>query len=83
MAEILPFPIVRRRDFVERQALRAAELSPNAGERHIRNQIQVQIDAMRRKGISEELITREVRCFERAVRAALWRTVLTTPGGGL
>jgi hypothetical protein len=36
---------------------------------------------MRRKGIDEDLITREMKYMESAVRAALWRTVMNTPGG--
>src|SRR5262249_1860933 len=55
-AEVVPFPYIHRRVFIERQALRAAELNPDAGERHVKNQVQVQIDAMRRRGIGEELI---------------------------
>lgn len=81
-AEVVPFPYIHRRVFIERQALRAAELNPDAGERHVRYQIQVQIDAMRRRGIGEELILREARCLETAIRAALWRTVMGAPGGG-
>ncbi|MFK4538008.1 hypothetical protein ABIA00_006191 [Bradyrhizobium ottawaense] len=82
MAQLIPFPYIHRRAFIERQASRAAELNPDAGERHVRTQIQIQVDAMRRKGISEDLILREVRCMETAIRAALWRTVMDAPGGG-
>ncbi|WP_410712066.1 DUF6074 family protein [Bradyrhizobium sp. BEA-2-5] len=81
-ARVIPFPITRRHSFIERQACRAAELSPDAGERHIRNQVQIQVDAMRRRGIGEDLIAREARCMETAIRAALWRTVIDAPRGG-
>jgi hypothetical protein len=76
-AIVVPFPYVHRRVFIERQALRAAELNPCAGERHLQYQVQVQIDAMRRRGICEALICREARCLEAAMRAALRRTVDT------
>jgi hypothetical protein len=81
MAEILPFPIVRRQAFILRQALRAADLNQQAGERHIQHQVKCQVDAMRRKGVSEDLIALEARCMESAIRAALWETVINSPGG--
>jgi hypothetical protein len=81
MAEIIPFPLARRHAFIQKQANRAAELNADSGERHIQHQIQCQADAMRRKGIDEDLITREMKYMESAVRAALWRTVMNTPGG--
>jgi hypothetical protein len=80
VAVVVPFPYVRRRVFIERQASRAAELNPEAGDRHVRYQVQVQVDAMRRRGIGEELILREARCLENAIRAALWRTSRNAPG---
>ncbi|MET4041753.1 hypothetical protein ABIC03_003444 [Bradyrhizobium sp. RT6a] len=80
-ARIVPFPYIHRRAFIERQAMRAAELNADAGERHVRHQVQIQVDAMRRKGIGEELILREARCMETAIRTALWRTVMDAPGG--
>jgi hypothetical protein len=83
MAEIVPFPVVRRQAFIQRQAARAAELNQHAGERHIQQQVKVQVDAMRRKGIPEDLIALEVRCMESAIRAALWKAVMSTPGGAL
>lgn len=81
-AVVVPFPYSRRRVFIERQASRAAELNSDAGDRHVRYQVQVQIDAMRRRGIGEELIAREAKCLENAIRAALWRTLGKAPEGG-
>lgn len=75
MCAIVPFPIERRRGLIERQARRYTELNPDAGERHVAHQVQVQADAMRRKGISEDLIERECRCYENAIRALLARAV--------
>lgn len=68
---VVPFPLARRRDMIERQARRYTELNPDAAERHIANQVKIQADAMRRKGIDEALIERECRCFEGAIRALL------------
>jgi uncharacterized protein DUF6074 len=72
-AVVVPFPLVRRRPFIERQAARVAELNHDAGERHIAYQLEVQAAAMRRKGVNEDLIASELRCMERAIRASLWR----------
>lgn len=81
-AEVLPFPRARHARFVARQAVRAAELAPAASERHIALQIKIQADAMARRGIASDLIEREARCLELAIRAALWRAVMSGPGGG-
>jgi hypothetical protein len=58
---------------IRRQGEYAAELKPDAAERHIRTQLKIQGDAMRRKGIEEDLIARELRCMETAIRALLMR----------
>ena len=74
-AVIVPFPIVRRCDFIVRQANRAFELNGNASERHIQMQIKIQADAMRRKGIGEAFINREISSMETAIRSMLLRTL--------
>jgi hypothetical protein len=73
-AAVLPFPLAKRRDMVQRQARRYTELNPDAAERHIEYQVQVQAAAMRRKGIAEDLIERECRSFENAIRELLIRS---------
>jgi Family of unknown function (DUF6074) len=73
MVEVIPFPLTRRRAFIERQAARVAELNRDAGERHIAHQLEVQAASMKRKGVAEGRIDVELRCMERAVRASLWR----------
>jgi Family of unknown function (DUF6074) len=80
MAEVIPFPLTRRRTFIERQAGRVAELNHDAGERHIAHQLNVQAVAMRRKGIDEGRIAREIRCMESAIRVSLSRLLLAQGG---
>ncbi|MGY2935988.1 hypothetical protein ACVWZ6_005590 [Bradyrhizobium sp. GM6.1] len=80
---VVPFPLARRQRFIARQAERAAELRPDAGERHIQQQVRLQAAAMRRKGVAEDLIAAEARMMEAAIRTALWKSVLGTPGGRL
>jgi Family of unknown function (DUF6074) len=72
-AAVVPFPLARRRTMIDRQARYAAELNPDAAERHIQQQIKIQGDAMRRKGIDEDLIARELQCMETAIQALLLR----------
>jgi hypothetical protein len=81
MAQILPFPVTRRHSFIARQADYAAEMRPAAAERYIQRQVTVQRESMARKGIREELIAHELRCFEAAIRALLQRPLMNTPSG--
>jgi hypothetical protein len=75
MAEILPFPVTKRAEFIARQAAYAASLRKESGEAHIRRQLDTQRQVMHRRGIAPALIDREVRALENAIRAALWREV--------
>jgi uncharacterized protein DUF6074 len=77
MANVVPFPVVRRRAFIERQAHSVAGLSDQAGERYIVHQIKIQRDAMRRKGIANDLIEREMKCLETSIRTALSQFLVT------
>jgi hypothetical protein len=74
-AAIYPFPLAKRKTMIDRQARYAAELKPDAAERHIRQQLKIQGDAMRRKAIDDALIAREIACMEEAIRAVLARAV--------
>jgi Family of unknown function (DUF6074) len=75
-AVIVPFPITRRGALVAKQANHAAWMSPAAAEKYLQYQIKVQGDTMRRKGVAEHLIQREITCFETAVRVALHRSLV-------
>jgi Family of unknown function (DUF6074) len=75
--KIIPFPIARRRAFVSKHAARMAVLSSTRADIHLRQQLQVQVDTMRRRGIAESEIVREIRSLEAAIRAELWRSVIT------
>jgi Family of unknown function (DUF6074) len=66
-AQIVPFPIVRRHGFIERQAAHAACMKPESAIRYIEQQLLVQRDAMRRRGIAEGLIAQELRCMAAAM----------------
>ena len=80
-AIIYPFPLARRRSFIDRQAHHVAELNPDSGVRYLQHQIKIQGDAMRRKGINEDLVQRELRCMAHAIRAAFIKDKVRQPGG--
>jgi len=76
VAVIVPFPIVRRRDFVLRNAARIAEAQPKTAEKLLTHTINVQVETMARRGIAPSLIAREARALENAVRSEIWRLVV-------
>ncbi|MYZ47331.1 DUF6074 family protein [Propylenella binzhouense] len=81
MAEIIAFPIVRRRAFVCKQAARVADApTSRTAERLIADILNRQAAAMRRRGLSEEAVQVQVHSLECAIRTELWHLVLQ-PGG--
>jgi hypothetical protein len=80
-AAVVPFPLARRADLIQRQAEYALCLTTDKAERHIGRQIQRQADVLRRRGVAETIIKREVKGMEAAIRAAMWNVVFDRPGG--
>jgi hypothetical protein len=74
-ATVIPFPLASRRAMIDRQAKYATDLGPDAAERHIQHQLKIQADAMRRRGVDEGLVGRELRCMESAVRGLMERAI--------
>jgi len=70
-ASVLPFPLAHRRDMIARQSRYAAQLNPASAERFIRQQIRIQAENMRRRGVQQKLIEHELRCMETAIRQQL------------
>ena len=81
-ATVVPFPIVRRHGFIQKQADHAALMNPDSGVRYLQYQLRLQAESMRRKGIDEDLIERELRCMGRAIQAAFIRAKVQYPAGG-
>lgn len=79
MAEVVPFPMARRRAYVARQAAHIATMNDLSGERYLRKQVEMQADVMARRGVAPEVIARECATLRTAVRGALW--VLVMQGG--
>jgi len=79
-AVVVPFPIVRRRGFIHKQAAHAAGMKPDSAVRYIEQQLLIQRDAMRRRGVAEDLIARELQCMATAMRAEFLQ-VTSSMGG--
>jgi hypothetical protein len=81
-ASVVPFPLIKRVHFVRRTAARVAEASPKTAEKLLAVAIQQQADTLTRKGVAPNLIAREVKALESALRAQLWHLILRRPPGG-
>ena len=73
MAEVIPFPLARRRDLIARQARWFGEQKRRSAERNLLVQIEVQAETLRRRGISEDRVADECRTLEAAIRAQISR----------
>jgi predicted GIY-YIG superfamily endonuclease len=67
-ATITPFPLVRRRAYISKQAEQMACMSDVSAARYLQHQLQVQREAMRRRGVADDLIERELKSMEGAIR---------------
>jgi len=72
-ALILPFPIVRRHGFIQRQVAHAASMNYDSRVRYVERQLTIQRDTMRRRGIAENLIDRELYRMAMAMRSEMQR----------
>ena len=75
-ATVFPFPLTRRRYFVLRNAARIADAQPKTAEKLLAHAVNVQVETMLRRGIAPDLIAREARALENALRNELWRLVI-------
>ena len=81
MAEIVPFPSVRRRAAVEKLAARLMTYKPDPAEGILRARLVRMRESLENKGVAERLIVNDIAAFEGAVRAALWKRVMPNGGG--
>jgi hypothetical protein len=83
MADVIAFPQARRVHLIEKTAARVAQAkSQEQGERLLAAAVQKQRGAMTRKRIAAGRVERECRALENAIRAHLWRLILTPPPTG-
>ena len=67
-ALVLPFPVLRRRDFVETQPICFRKMRPDEAEKYLRGTLRRHRGQMQRAGIDEAVIAREMQALEAAIR---------------
>jgi hypothetical protein len=72
-AIIVPFPIVRRHGFIQRQVAHAARMNYDSCVRYVERQLTIQRDTMRGRGIAENLIDRELYRMAMAMQSEMQR----------
>src|SRR5258705_13223918 len=80
-ADIIPFPAARRAKLIRDVAAQMARRSIAEAEKHLHAQLDTQRRALRRRGIANQRIEREMRSLERAIRVALWSAILLREDG--
>jgi hypothetical protein len=78
--EILPFPLSRRCDLINRQAAWFAEQNHHAAEASLRRLLQIQRETLNRRGVDQARIDAECRALEEAIRRRV-ALVMHIPGG--
>jgi methylmalonyl-CoA mutase N-terminal domain/subunit len=63
MANILPFPLLKRSGFIAKQARYIATVREHKQRRELERLVEVQRDAMRRRCVPDDLIEREIAGF--------------------
>jgi hypothetical protein len=75
-AKIVPFPAARRVGFIRTVAALMLSYRPDAAERTLNARLDATRSAMLRRGLAPEVVTREIRALEWAIRAKLWTIVM-------
>ena len=83
MTAIIAFPLARRSSYIKRHAARMACLRAGAAEAYLRRQLDIQRDALIRKGIDPASIETDLKELERAILLAAARrsSPADLPGG--
>jgi hypothetical protein len=79
-ATILPFRFARRLPQIRKTAAFMASVPGNHAEGHLREQLRRLEGGLRKKGVAEALIRSEAASYEGAIRAHLWRLLLSHGG---
>ena len=78
---ILPFPRSSDQHYIERHAHRIVNASSaEKADAHLRRQLAIQYETMRRRGIAHQAITDELTSIERSIREVVHREMLQTGG---
>ncbi|MCJ2042993.1 DUF6074 family protein [Methylobacterium sp. J-078] len=79
-AIVVPFRFARRLPQIRKTAGYMLTVPHNHAEGHLREQLRRLEDGLRKKGVAEDLIRSEVASYEGAIRAHLWRLLLSHGG---
>ena len=79
-ATIIPFRFARCLPQIRKTAGYMLTLPHNHAEGHLREQLRRLEEGLRKKGVAEDLIRSEVASYEGAIRAHLWRLILSHGG---
>jgi hypothetical protein len=82
-SKILPFPQIKRRRFIMKAVTRLVSVPAKTAEKLFTAALKQQAEVMARKGIPAEVIERETRNLESAIRTELWRQILLRPDDGV
>jgi hypothetical protein len=80
-AIVVPFRFARRVSQIRKTAAYMAGLPAKHAEGHLRDQLRRLEEGLRKKGVADPLVRSEVASYEAAIRANLWRMILTGEGG--
>lgn len=80
-AQILAFPLARRRAFIIRQANSMAIRSEGLAEKYLEQQLRLQSETLLGKGVCPASVAREVASLERAIRSELSNIFQSSEGG--
>lgn len=78
-ARVIPFPLALQRPHVVKLATQMAARAPWRAEKMLNAELERRIDALHRQGVSDSVVECQVKAFEAAIRAELWRIVLLRP----
>jgi hypothetical protein len=74
--QVLPFPLVRRRDLSRKQARYMATLKPSKAAEHLERQLAIQQATLTRYGVAPDQVMREVEALETQIKCELARHLM-------
>jgi hypothetical protein len=76
---VIPFPMSRRHALVHQLARQMLDRSPAEAEKHLAFELSRHERLLRRRSFPDDVVVSQVKGFEFAVRAVLWRLVISPP----